>query len=324
METTLHNVAFLGEDDADLATRAAWLYHAGGLTQSEVAQKLGIGNARAHRLIVRAARAGLVRVLVDGPIGGCIGLEDALSRRFALRFCRVVPSLGESGLPLRALGIAAASFLHDTLERDAHRVIGVGHGRTLASAVVHLPRVPAPNVRFVSLLGGLPRLVHTSPFDVLQQLGERTGADAYLMPAPMFANTAHDREVLCAQRGVAETLALGQTATLALVGIGAVASEAFLLASGVLTENDIIELRASGAVGEVLGRYFAADGSPVATMLHDRVIAIDPAVLRGRDVIAVAGGAPKVSAINAVLQTGLLTGLISDEATARGLVAANT
>jgi DNA-binding transcriptional regulator LsrR (DeoR family) len=66
-ETGLH-----AGEDGGLATRAAWLYHAGGFTQSEVAGKLGVTSAKAHRLIGRATRAGLVRVFVDGPIGDCI------------------------------------------------------------------------------------------------------------------------------------------------------------------------------------------------------------------------------------------------------------
>ncbi len=310
----------LTEEETALATRAAWLYHAGGLTQSEVAQKLGIANARAHRLIARAARAGLVRVLVEGPIGGCIRDETALAERFALRFCRVVPDLGEAGLPLRALGMAAAAVLHAALEQGRHRIIGVGHGRTLASAVDHLPRVSVPEIRFVSLLGGLPRRASANPFDVIHRLAEKTSADAYLMPVPFFANTEADRAVLLAQRGVAETMEQAAGASLALVGIGEVTAEAFLCLSGMITREEVAALRREGAAGEVLGHFFDAAGRPVATKLHQRVIALPPESLRGREMIAVAGGAAKFPAIRSVLRSGLLGGLITDEPTARRLL----
>ena len=42
--------------------------------------------------------------------------------------------------------------------------------------------------------------------------------------------------------------------------------------------------------------------------------------LKGRRIVAVAGGAGKVAAIEAALRSGILTGLIIDEATARALV----
>ncbi len=34
------------DDDASMATRAAWLHYAGGLTQSEVARRLGLTSLR--------------------------------------------------------------------------------------------------------------------------------------------------------------------------------------------------------------------------------------------------------------------------------------
>lgn len=315
------NVDF--DDEALLAARAAWLYYAGSLTQAQIAARLGVAPAKAHRLIARAGRDGLVRVFVEGPASGCIGLETALSAHFGLRYCRVVPDLGEAGLPFRALGRAAASFLNGVLERGDHRVIGVGHGRTLAAAVDDLPRMEHRNVRFVSLLGGLPRRTHANPFDVIHRLAERTAADAYLLPVPFFANSAADRQVLLDQRGVSEALALAGTASLFILGIGEVTRDAFLTAAGMVSEEEVIALRGQGAVGEVLGRYLDRDGQVVSTDLHQRVIGIEPDAMRGRDVVAVAGGRSKTEAIRSVLRSGLLSGLITDEPTARRLLDAD-
>jgi len=314
------NASDVGEELA-LATRAAWLYHAGGLTQSQVAHALGIPSVKAHRLIARATRAGYVRVFVDGPIGGCIDCETALVARYGLRLCRVVPSLGESGLPLRALGTAGAGFLRGALDRGEHRVIGLGHGRTLAAAIDHMPRLPAPGVRLVSLLGGLPRRTGSTSFDVMHQLAEKTEADAYMLPVPFFANTPADRSVLLAQRGVAESLELAREATLCLVGIGNIEGDAFLPATGMISAEETASLIAAGASGELLGRYLDRLGRLVATSLHDRVIALPLAAMDGREVVALAGGPDKTDAIHAVLQARLLTGLITDEPTARRLLA---
>jgi DNA-binding transcriptional regulator LsrR (DeoR family) len=319
MEGSVGETVLFSGEDAALATRAAWLYHAGGFTQSEVAEKLGLAPAKTHRLIARAAKAGLVRVFVEGPIGGCIVAENQLRDGFGLAFCRVVPALDEPGLPLRSLGIAGAIFLRDVLERGEHGIIGVGHGRTLAAAVDQMPRVSAPQVRLVSLLGGLPRRISTGPFDVIHRLAEKTGAEAYLLPVPMVANTPADGDVLRAQRGVTETLALATQATLVLAGIGAVNEAAFLPMAGMVAPEEVRQLRAQGAAGEMLGRYFAADGTLIETELHDRVIAVPPSAMRG--LVAVAGGAEKADAITAVLLSGLLHGLITDEPTARLLVA---
>ncbi len=313
-------------EEAGLATRAAWLYHAGGLTQSEVADKLGVTSAKAHRMIGRATRAGLVRVFVEGSIGDCIAHESALSQRYGLHFCRVVPTLDEPGLPLRSLGIAAATHLREVLERGTHRVIGIGHGRTLAAVVDHLPRAPSPGLQLVSLLGGLPRRHHASPYEVIDRLAEKTGADAHLLPVPMFARESSDREVLRRQTGVAEALALADAASLVILGIGEAAENAFLLQSGAFSTSDLELARAAGAAGEALGYFYDAAGRLIETPLHDRLTGLSLSSLStdhgAREVLAVAGGPGKAHAVHAVLRSRLLTGLITDELTARQLAAA--
>ncbi len=315
----------LAEEEAGLATRAAWLYHAGGMTQSQVAERLGVTGVKAHRLIARATRAGLVRVFVEGPIGNCIASEAALSRRYGLRLCRVVPALDETRLPLRALGIAAAGFLREALKSGRHAVVGVGHGRTLAAAIDYLPRVPASALKLVSLLGNLPRRVPANPFEVIDRLADKTAAEAYMMPVPMFARKPSDRVVLRAQDGVAEALALARQASLLIMGIGEATPDAFLAVCGVIAPDELRAAREAGAVGEMLGTFFDAGGRPVRTVLHDRSVADTlTETAPARDVIAVAGGLGKAPAIHAVLQSRLLSGLITDELTARQLVAATS
>ena len=39
------------DPEKSLATRAAWLHYAGGLTQAAVAKRLGVTGVKAHRLV---------------------------------------------------------------------------------------------------------------------------------------------------------------------------------------------------------------------------------------------------------------------------------
>ncbi len=307
-------------EENDQASRAAWLYHAGGMTQAEVAAALGVTGAKAHRLLARAAREGVVRVLIGGPIGGCIEAEQALARRYGLTACRIVPSLNERGVPLRALGQAGAAFIHQAVEAAGPgAVVGVGHGRSLAACLNYLPHMAAPGLRLVSLLGGLPRLQPANPYEVIHAFAERTGAEALLVPVPFFATTAHGREVLLDQTGVREAFSLARQASLCLVGVGEVAGAAFLRQAGAVSSEDAAMQVEAGAVGEILGHYFTADGRLLATPLHARVLAAPLPLLRG--VVAIAGGAAKDAAILAALRSGVLSGLITDEPTASALLA---
>jgi DNA-binding transcriptional regulator LsrR (DeoR family) len=309
------------DPEESLAIRAAWLHYAGGLTQAAVAKRLGLPSVKAHRLIARAVAEGVVKVSIDGEIVECAQLEDQLCRRFGLGHCEVAPDLGEDGLPLRALGLAGAAFLRREIERAEHPVIGLGHGRTLAAAVQQLPRFDAGGVRFISLLGGLTRHYAANPHDVMHRLAEKTGAQAYVMPVPFFANSADDRAILLAQPGVREIFDMSNGAGLKLVGIGTADDGAQLVASGMIEPREIAAINAGGGVGEMLGHFFDARGRVLETPLTARTLAVDLDGPADSRLVAIAGGGQKVQAIRAVLESGRLTGLITDEPTARALVA---
>ncbi|MBR0815867.1 sugar-binding transcriptional regulator [Bradyrhizobium tunisiense] len=307
------------DGEASLATRAAWLYFAAGLTQSEVADRLNIQSTKAHRLIARASREGMIRVFVEGPVAECVALENTLVERYGLAFCRVAPDLGEGELPLRALALEGASFLRQNLERGEDKIIGVGHGRTLAAVVEQLPQTPARSVQFVSLLGGLTRKFAANPFDVIHRLAERTGAEAYLLPVPVFANSVADRAVLMKQFGIAEVFALARKASLLFVGIGQIHAEGFLVSSGMIRPDEVVELKRAGACADLLGHFFNANGELLDIDLSARATSMEGADLRKHRIVAIGGGLAKVTALRAVLRSGLLHGLIIDEVTAQAL-----
>ncbi|CAN7696352.1 sugar-binding transcriptional regulator [Rhizobium rhizogenes] len=306
--------------DESLAVRAAWLHYAGGFTQSEVAKRLGVPSVKAHRLIARAVADGVVKVTIDGDIVECVELETKLAARFGLQYCEVAPDLGEEGFEFRALGQAGASFLRREVESGKHKVIGLGHGRTLSSAVHHMSRVNAKGVRFVSLLGGLTRNYAANPYDVMHRIAEKTGTQAYVMPVPFFANTREDRDVLLAQRGVKEVFDLANNAELKLVGLGTVDIDAQLVLSGMVEPREIKEIAAMGGAGEILGHFFDADGRILETMLSARTLSASLPRSKKEKLVALSGGLPKVDAIRAVLNSHCLYGLITDERTAQALL----
>ncbi len=172
---------------------------------------------------------------------------------------------------------------------------------------------------FVSLIGGLTRKFSANPHDVIHRLAERTGGEAYVMPVPMFANSVEDRAVLLGQKGVSAVLDLARAADLIFTGIGTSEQEASLVSTGMIAANEMEAIRAAGAAGELLGHFFDEDGRPVETGLADRALALGREELRGRRIVAVAGGRVKLAAMRAILRSGFLQGLITDEATARAI-----
>jgi DNA-binding transcriptional regulator LsrR (DeoR family) len=308
-------------EEYDLCVRAAWLHYGSGLTQIEVAERLGVASLKAHRLIAKANKDGLVRFTIEGDIVECVRLEDKMRARYGLQFCEVCPDLDKEPLPLQTLGLAGSRFLRMALENGEDKVIGFGHGRTLAACVAMLPKMNVSGVKLVSLLGGLTRRYAATPFDVIHRLAERTGAEAYVLPLPFYANSVEDRAVFLEQRGVSAVMDLGVGATLRLVGIGTMEADASIVSTGMIERDEFETARKAGGVGEVLGHIFSLTGKVIENDLSARTLSMAASDIGRQKTVAVAGGRTKVDAIQAALASGLIAGIIVDERSARALTA---
>jgi DNA-binding transcriptional regulator LsrR (DeoR family) len=310
-------------DDAELglATRAAWLSYIGGYTQGQIAERLRVSRSKAHRLIAQALERGLVRVFVQGEPAECIALEDQLMRRHGLARCIVAPALGQGARgSFAAIGAAAARLLHHELTTGKTRVIGVGKGRTVAAMVAHMPELARPDLKIVSVSGSLTRSLAANPFDVVLRLAAHTGGAGYFLPVPYLARTPEEKKLLLAQKSVRDMLALARGADLVLIGIGSLEADAHLRQVGMVSDPEWDELRKLGAVGDIMGSFVDAEGKPVASGINRLAVGLGLEDLRGRRVVALAGGAGKARAILAALRTGALTDLVVDETAAQRIV----
>jgi len=312
------------KDDSSMAVRAAWLHYAGRHTQAEVARKLGLTNLKAHRLINKATNDGLIKIFIDGDVAECVELENHLSKQYNLQYCEVVPELDpdvpNDELPLRALGIAGANYIRRALTNNDCPSIGIGHGRTLAACVNALPRMSHTETKIVSLLGGFSRKFAANPHDVIHLFAQRTEAPAYVMPIPFYANTLKDKAVFMQQFGIREVLQLAKDTTVKIVGLGSVNHQSSMVVNAMLDANEMSMLKKQGGRGEMLGHFFDKNGQLLETELSERTMGVSIDDLATSNVVAVAGGKLKGPAIKAILKSGLLSGLITDERTACSLV----
>src|SRR5206468_9801290 len=76
----------------DLAARAAWLYHAKGRRQDQIAADLNLSRQVVQRLIALAASENLIRFQLIHPLAECIELAERVRERFDLVYCEVAPS----------------------------------------------------------------------------------------------------------------------------------------------------------------------------------------------------------------------------------------
>ncbi|MDO8354211.1 MAG: sugar-binding domain-containing protein, partial [Aestuariivirga sp.] len=109
--------------------RIAWMYYVEGLTQNEIADKLGIGRVTVVRNINEALKQREVKIWIEGEIAECFELEVQLKKAFGLREAIVVPEPSSPANVTKAIGVAAGMYITDSLTDDMS--IGVGWGATL-------------------------------------------------------------------------------------------------------------------------------------------------------------------------------------------------
>lgn len=294
------------------------MYYVAGKTQQQIAEKLNISRPVAQRLVAFALEQGLVKVRVHHKISECQELADAVCKRFGLNSCEVVPSDADGPEDLMSkLAVAGAGIVEPYLEREAPTVIAVGTGKTLRAIARELAEIDRPQHRLLSLVGTVAADGSSNPFDVALRIAEKTRARHFLLPAPLFADNAHDRSQWCNHRLYRVVEALSQQADVSLIGIGTIGPGCALLQVGFLTEGEVAQLVAKGAIAELLGQPIDADGEAVPCELSERITTFPLPRPATRTVIGVAGGADKAAGVLAALRGQWLTDLVTDEHCAR-------
>lgn len=304
----------------DDAARAGWLYYVAGNTQEEIARKLGVSRQSAQRLVSLSVSEGLVKVRLDHPIGRCMELADKLRTRYALDFCEVVPSDPESDSTVLGVAQAAAAEIERRLRAPEPIVMAIGTGRTLKAAIEQLPPMECPQHKIVSLTGNIAPDGSAAFYNVIFNIADAVKARSFPMPLPVIASSAAEREALHRQPMIRDTLALAAKADVTFLGIGDLGPEAPLYLDGFVTEAELKALQKAGAVAEIVGWAFDAQGRMVEGLTNERV-ASAPLPSRERSlVVALAMGERKLPGIRAALNRRLVNGLITDEITAENLL----
>ena len=304
----------------DEAARAGWLYYVGAMTQDQIATELGVSRQRAQRLVSRAMAEGLIQVRLSHRIGACLDLESALADKYCMTRCRVVPSLGPGGDAVRATSPAAAAELERFLKMREPKVIALGTGRSMRGMVDALEPMEAEQHRLVSLIGNIAPDGSASFFDVVMRIADKVRAPHYPMPVPVVSTTAEEKAAFHALAPVRRVVDLARAADVIFVGVGQMSNDAPLLADGFVTRAELDEMQAAGATGEVAGWVYDSAGEYLEVGTNRRTGGVRIAQGLDRPAIGIAAGSSKVRAISAALQSRIINGLITDEATATAIL----
>jgi DNA-binding transcriptional regulator LsrR (DeoR family) len=307
-------------ENSETLARIAWYYYRDDRTQQEIGLLLGMTRQRVMRALRRARDTGIVEIRLEHSSAARLDRERQLRTLFDLTDCVVVPVLSGSGRAVAEVGRAAAQYIARRVRPG--EILGTSWGRTLHEVAIHLPRRSIRGLGVVLLNGALARgPVGMGPFDLASAIADRFNAQCTYLLVPAVVASPQIREAITSDGAISEALALARRANKAILGIGNVTDDAALVEAGPLTPAAMASLRAQGAVGDVLGRFYNLHGRPIHSEIDDRVIGLDYTELQRIPTrIAVAEGKAKAAAILGALRGGYANVLITDDATAQAVL----
>jgi deoxyribonucleoside regulator len=304
---------------AELLAHVASMYYEDDLTQDEIARRIDQSRSTVSRMLQDAREKGVVEIIVHYPWRTVPELEASLVARFGLRHTSVLLGRGQPyDEILRGLGVLAARYIEAILTERT--VLGISWGVAVYNTVRALRpdcKLPITAVQMVGAVGEGDPL--TDGPDLVRLLAGVCGGEHRYLHAPLLVEDRRARDVLLQEPRIRETLALARRADVALVGIGAPTPEVYsLLRAGYLDQAKLAQLRDQGVVGDVCARHYDAQGKELDIDLNRRIVGIELQDLHAIDqVIGVAGGEAKASAILGALRGGHVSVLVTDDATAQ-------
>ena len=303
------------EFEKDLMVKVAWYYYIENMTQQKISDYIGVSRMRVVKLLEKARRTGIVQFQIRSDLSKRMKLEQAIINEYNLKDAYIVPTNPNSNGINETIAKAGAMYIGNRITENSF--INFGYGDTLSRTLRHLANnVDADlGVSYVSLTGGVNYYLPNN------QSNNTYNAQLHLMPAPLVASSGEMARAMKNEASIQEISNMTRLASMTIVGIGAMSEDATIIKSSILNKNDFLLLSMKGAVGDILCQFIDKDGDLIDAEIHSRLISTPLSSIKTLDnVVGIAAGDSKVTAIKAALRGQYVDILITDENTGLGLV----
>src|SRR5208337_4732021 len=207
-----------------LRQRAAWMYFVEEMTQSAIAEALGVGRVTVVRMLAEAKALGEVRIALSRGGAELGGLEAALCKLHGFSEAIVAPLSSASADPTAPIGAALGDHVSALLRNDMK--IGLGWGRTLNRSLEYLHERSLRGLNVVSLVGGVTHFAHDNPVEFPSAFAHAFNADCYLIPAPALVDSPATKAALIERCGLRAVYRYADALDAIVVSVGSLGPEA--------------------------------------------------------------------------------------------------
>ncbi|MFB3778838.1 MAG: sugar-binding transcriptional regulator [Bryobacteraceae bacterium] len=316
-----HSKAQSQSHSDDQLILAARLYFLDGLSQEQVGRFVHVSQSKVSRMLALARERGIVRISVpeyeprdrtaEAALKHALGIDAVVIRSIAkVPVVDVRHTLGYFAAPVVADWVKAAS------------VVAVAGGRTMQALVENMrPAGPVPPITFAQAMGHID--ASPGPYDAVElsrTLARHWDGRLLTLNTPAILPDAETCRRLLGLGQIKSVLNQLAQAEIALVGVGTPENSVFV-EHNAFTQRDFGALRAAGAVGEILGRFYDASGKECSTPLQRRVVSLGLKDLqRIPRRVGVLAGADRTAALVAAVRSGYLNALVIDDGCAAALL----
>ena len=305
---------------ATLRQRAAWMYYVEEMTQSAIAETLGIGRVTVVRLIAEARALNEVKISLRRDFAELSQLETALQRRFDIERVVVAPRSSKTANATVAISAAVGQLMSEILKPNM--MLGVGWGKTLLHSIPFIEEIEVPGMTIVSLLGGISAVHRYNPAEFAWRFSELLKADCYLIAAPALVDSKETKKALVERCGIGPVFELAPKLDAVLLSVGSTSPESTAWLFDVMTQEDRKSLIAAGAVGDVLFNFFNREGKLVKHTINDRAMSVAVSQIQKVPLrVLASGGEEKVPALIGALRLLKPQILVTDEFAAKAILA---
>lgn len=300
--------------------KIALYYYKDGLTQGEIAKKMGISRPTVSNMLNEARDKGIVNITIHTHMLNTFKHEDLISKKFGLKSIQIVESLEDSELTKEEIGHLSAQFIEKKL--PTINSLGIGWGTTMQKYVEAASYLNYPKLSVFPLMGGVSLSdIKNHSNHLVFTLGEKYNAKTDLLYAPAIAENMEVKNILSRSNMVQTILNKGKNVDLAVIGIGNPIESHSYRQMGYISNEEIVELTNQNAIGDILATFFNENGNVVKTTISNRMIgqSLDD-IKKMREILIIASGAEKSISIKALLRQKFIDHLIIDSDIAKKLI----
>lgn len=299
--------------------KVARLYYLEEMSQPEIARRMNVSVATISRALRKARDTGIVRISIDESLERSGELELRLEKAWNLSECIIVPSYDRQTSTYTEI----AAVMSDVLSRlvSSGSTIGLSWGETLRAIGENLKAIRGQDIRVIPIIGAMG-MVDTGiyPNGIARAFATRMNGTPYLVNFPAMVDSRAIRDSMLSDSHYRAVRQIWHNLDIAIIGVSGLDEATSVFRQKIFSGEQLQRLRSRGGVCATNFTILDAAGSVVEDSLSERILGLPFEELNKiQHVIVVTAGKPKAAPLRALLNSGVVSRLVTDEECARAL-----